>query len=126
MFTLELKRNGNYFKRSIMDKIFGITGTISLNTTERIMEYDNICEILNDIFTEDKWDEFTKITYNSLSTFMPFYEPNPNVWQAIPIEPKYNTLSICNLGLTILGKKAIVNRYQKNHEFFTFGNSLIK
>ncbi len=111
MFSEKLKRNGNYFRKSFTDRVFhGVNGAININTLERLYEYDNLVIHLNDIFSEDKWEDYIKQIYSMLSIFYELINKNHNdSWRLVPVHKQYNTLSICKLGLMVIGNEALVS-----------------
>lgn len=113
MLSLELKRNGKYFRRAFIYQIFGLYGAISLNTTERLMDFGNLVEILNRIFTEDKWEDYSLETYKKMNIFGNFIKKPENEFVVLPVDPRYNTVGISSLGKMVLGTRVMVTPQRK-------------
>lgn len=104
MFSPVVKKNGDYFQTYKFDRLFGITGTISIETTEKLFKYENLVDNLNEIFTPNKMEEYIYNVYKSLKIFN--ITKVSKELKVIPIDSNYNKLSLCKLGQTLLGHRS--------------------
>ncbi len=109
------------------NNIFGAYGTLPLCYTERILfanrDFYNFCQT----FVPSR-NFSTYINNIQIILFYLTYNKNKsenNVYKMLPVNKSYNTISVAQVGLFLVGKSVAFDEYDKNMQIMTINQYLL-